>query len=84
MSAWSSVQTLEAPLAIRQAFMTIRPRRETVLFAHRFRIRSVERLLPAGACAPVTNGNIVTKEDVVADLAFTACFQIANAGAAHD
>ncbi|WFU44813.1 hypothetical protein QA640_21555 [Bradyrhizobium sp. CB82] len=35
--------------------MTIRSRRETVTFKHPFRIRGVERLLPAGAYEVVTD-----------------------------
>jgi hypothetical protein len=35
--------------------MTIRSRRETVTSRHPFRIRSIERLLPAGACKVITD-----------------------------
>jgi hypothetical protein len=36
--------------------MTIRSRRETITFRHPFRIRGIERLLPAGAYEVVTDG----------------------------
>ena len=41
----------------RQARMTIRSRREVVTFRHPFRIRGIDRLLPAGAYEVVTGGD---------------------------
>ncbi|OAF16655.1 hypothetical protein AYJ54_37905 [Bradyrhizobium centrolobii] len=46
--------------------MTIRSRRKTVTFKHPFRIRDIERLLPAGAY------EVVTDEETIEGLTFSA------------
>jgi hypothetical protein len=46
--------------------MTIRSRRETVTFKHPFRIRGIDRLLPAGAY------EVVTDEETIEGLSFEA------------
>jgi len=48
--------------------MTTRSRRETVHFKHPFRIRGVDRLLPAGA------HEVVTDEEMIEGLSFP-CFR---------
>lgn len=48
--------------------MTTRSRRETVHFKHAFRIRGVDRLLPAGAY------EVVTDEEMIEGLSFP-CFR---------
>jgi hypothetical protein len=52
--------------------MTIRSRRETVTFRHPFRIRSIERLLPAGAY------EVITDEEAIEGLTFSAYRHIAT------
>ena len=52
--------------------MTIRSRRETVTFKHPFRIRGVDRLLPAGAYA------VITDEEMIEGLSFAAFRRIAT------
>ena len=52
--------------------MTIRSRRESVTFKHAFRIRGIERLLPAGAY------EIVTDEETIEGLSFSAWRRIAT------
>jgi hypothetical protein len=52
--------------------MTIRSRRETVTFKHPFRIRGVERLLPAGAY------EVVTDEETIDGLSFAAWRRVAT------
>lgn len=52
--------------------MTIRSRRETITFRHPFRIRGIERLLPAGAY------EIVTDEETIEGLSFPAWRRIAT------
>ena len=42
--------------------MTIRSRRETVTFRHSFRIRGVERLLPAGAYEVIADQETIESE----------------------
>ncbi|MGY4448720.1 hypothetical protein ACVWZR_003380 [Bradyrhizobium sp. i1.3.1] len=56
----------------RQACMTIRSRRETVTFRHPFRIRGVERMLPAGAY------EVVTDEEAIEGLTFAAYRRVAT------
>ena len=51
----------------RQACMTIRSRRETVTVRHPFRIRSMERFLPAGAVGSIDLANTEAKDASVAD-----------------
>jgi hypothetical protein len=48
----------------RQARMTIRSRREVVTFKHPFRIRGIDRLLPAGAY------EVSTDEETIEGLSF--------------
>jgi hypothetical protein len=52
--------------------MTIRSRRETVTFGHPFRIRGIERLLPAGAC------EVFTDAATIEGLTFSAYRRIAT------
>lgn len=52
--------------------MTIRSRRETVTFRHPFRIRSIERLLPAGAY------EVITDEEAIEGLTFSAYRRVAT------
>lgn len=56
----------------RQACMTIRSRRETLKFKHPFRIRGIERTLPAGAY------EVVTDEETIEGLTFSAYRRIAT------
>ena len=52
--------------------MTIRSRRETVTFKHAFRIRSIDRLLPAGAY------DVIADEEMIEGLSFAAFRRIAT------
>ena len=52
--------------------MTIRSRREAVTFKHPFRIRGVDRLLPAGTYA------VITDEESIEGLSFAAFRRIAT------
>ncbi|SDJ86891.1 hypothetical protein SAMN05216338_107022 [Bradyrhizobium sp. Rc2d] len=52
--------------------MTIRSRRETVNFKHPFRIRGIERVLPAGTY------EVVTDEETIEGLTFSAYRRIAT------
>ncbi|MCP3388163.1 hypothetical protein NLM27_05140 [Bradyrhizobium sp. CCGB12] len=52
--------------------MTIRSRRETVHFKRPFRIRRIERLLPAGAY------EVVTDEETIEGLTFSAYRRVAT------
>jgi hypothetical protein len=52
--------------------MTIRSRRETVTFKHPFRIRGVDRQLPAG------NYEVITDEETIEGLSFAAFRRIAT------
>jgi hypothetical protein len=52
--------------------MTIRSRREIVTFRHPFRIRGIERVLPAGVY------EIVTDEETIEGLTFPAYRRIAT------
>ncbi|HXH43789.1 MAG TPA: hypothetical protein VNK51_08085 [Bradyrhizobium sp.] len=52
--------------------MTIRSRRETVVFRHPFQIRGIERILPAGAY------EVVTDEESIDGLTFAAYRRIAT------
>jgi hypothetical protein len=56
----------------RQARMTIRSRREVVTFKHPFRIRGIDRLLPAGAY------EVVTDEETIEGLSFAAFRRVAT------
>ncbi|OKO82071.1 hypothetical protein [Bradyrhizobium sp. AS23.2] len=52
--------------------MTTRSRRETVTFRHPFRIRGIDRLLPAGAY------EVVTDEETIEGLSFQAWRRVAT------
>ena len=52
--------------------MTTRSRRETVTFCHPFRIRGIERLLPAGVY------QVVTDEETIEGLSFPAWRRVAT------
>lgn len=52
--------------------MTIRSRRETVTFKHPFRIRGVDRQLPAGSY------EVITDEETIEGLSFAAFRRIAT------
>ena len=52
--------------------MTIRSRRETVIFRHPFQIRGIERILPAGAY------EVATDEETIDGLTFDAYRRIAT------
>jgi hypothetical protein len=52
--------------------MTIRSRRASVTFRHPFRIRGIERLLPAGAY------EVITDDEMIEGLTFLACRRIAT------
>lgn len=56
----------------RQARMTIRSRREVVTFNHPFRIRGIDRQLPAGAY------EVVTDEEMIESLSFAAFRRVAT------
>ena len=56
--------------------MTIRLPREAATFRHPFRIRGMERFLPAGAC------EVVTAEEAIEGLSFLAKRRIAGTIAA--
>jgi hypothetical protein len=46
--------------------MTIRSRRETITFKHPFRIKGIDRLLPAGAY------EVITDEEMIEGLSFAS------------
>lgn len=52
--------------------MTFRSRRETVTFKHPFRIRGLDRLLPAGAY------EVVTDEETIEGLSFESFRRVAT------
>jgi hypothetical protein len=52
--------------------MTIRSRRETITFNHPFRIRGVDRTLPAGAY------EVVTDEEMIEGLSFPSWRRVAT------
>lgn len=52
--------------------MTMRTRRETVIFKHPARIKGIERLLPAGAY------EVVTDEEMIEGLSFPSFRRIAT------
>jgi hypothetical protein len=56
----------------KQVRMTIRSRREAVTFKHSFRIRGIDRLLPAGTYT------IITDEESIGGLSFNAFRRIAT------
>ena len=52
--------------------MTMRSRRETITFRHPFRIRGVDRLLPAGAY------EVITDEEMIEGLSFASYRRVAT------
>ena len=52
--------------------MTIRSRRETITFRHPFRIKGIDRSLPAGAY------EVVTDEEMIEGLSFAAYRRVAT------
>jgi hypothetical protein len=52
--------------------MTIRSRRETITFQHPFRIKGIDRLLPPGAYA------VITDEEMIEGLSFAAFRRVAT------
>jgi hypothetical protein len=56
----------------KQVRMTIRSRREAVTFKHPFRIRGIDRLLPAGTY------EVITDEESIEGLSFAAFRRIAT------
>ena len=57
---------------LRKVIMTIRSRRETVTFKHAFRIRGIDRLLPAGSY------EVITDEEMIEGLSFAAFRRVAT------
>jgi hypothetical protein len=73
IGAWFlSVKTMLAEGRLRKAVMTIRSRRETVTFKHPFRIRGIDRLLPAGSY------EVITDEEMIEGLSFAAFRRVAT------
>jgi hypothetical protein len=66
------VNTALAEGRLRKAVMTIRSRRETVTFKHPFRIRGIDRLLPAGSY------EVITDEEMIEGLSFPAFRRVAT------
>jgi hypothetical protein len=56
----------------RQPGMTIRSRRETITFKHPFRIKGIDRLLPAGGY------EVITDEEMIEGLSFAAFRRVAT------
>ena len=56
----------------RQRSMTTRSRRETITFRHPFRIKGIDRLLPAGGY------EIITDEEMIEGLSFAAFRRVAT------
>jgi hypothetical protein len=52
--------------------MTMRSRRETITFRHPFRIKGVDRLLPAGAY------EVITDEEMIEGLSFASFRRVAT------
>lgn len=52
--------------------MTTRSRRETVTFKHAFRIKGIDRLLPAGAY------EVITDEEMIEGLSFASFRRVAT------
>lgn len=66
------VNTAQAEGRLRKAVMTIRSRRETVTFKRPFRIRGLDRLLPAGAY------EVITDEEMIEGLSFAVFRRVAT------
>ena len=56
----------------RQPGMTIRSRREIITFKHPFRIKGIDRLLPAGGY------EVITDEEMIEGLSFAAFRRVAT------
>ena len=56
----------------RQPGMTIRSRRETITFKHPFRIKGIDRQLPAGGY------EVITDEEMIEGLSFAAFRRVAT------
>src|SRR5260370_36843528 len=56
----------------RQPGMTMRSRRETITFKHPFRIKGIDRLLPAGAY------EVITHEEMIQGLSFAVFRRVAS------
>jgi hypothetical protein len=56
----------------RQPGMTMRSRRETITFKHPFRIKGIDRLLPAGAY------EVITDEEMIEGLSFAVFRRVAT------
>jgi hypothetical protein len=52
--------------------MTMRSRRETITFKHPFRIKGIDRLLPAGAY------EVITDEEMIEGLSFAVFCRVAT------
>jgi len=52
--------------------MTMRSRRETITFQHPFRIKGIDRLLPAGAY------EVITDEEMIEGLSFASFRRVAT------
>ena len=52
--------------------MTMRSRRETITFKHPFRIKGIDRLLPAGAY------EVITDEEMIEGLSFAVFHRVAT------
>jgi hypothetical protein len=72
--AHAALRAAPAPALLRKAgaHETIRSRREVVTFKHPFRIRGIDRLLPAGAY------EVVTDEETIEGLSFAAFRRVAT------
>ena len=66
------VLAAQAEDRLRKAIMTIRSRRDTVTFKYPFRIRGIDRLLPAGSY------EIITDEEMIEGLSFAAFRRVAT------
>lgn len=71
IGAWSLLHQVSVGPG-KQVRVTIRSRRETVTFKHAFRIRGVDRLLPAGTY------EVITDEESIEGLSFAAFRRIAT------
>jgi hypothetical protein len=65
-------QVSVGPISGKQVRVTIRSRREAVTFKHPFRIRGVDRLLPAGTY------DVITDEEAIEGLSFAAFRRVAT------
>jgi hypothetical protein len=63
---------ISAASQCRRLIMTTRSRRETVTFRHPFRIRGIDRQLPAGAY------EVITDEEMIEGLSFASFRRVAT------